>query len=208
MPVFRLNKLVRDGLRTEYDRMGQVAVYRTLTQLEHVRELQHKIKEEAGEIPLNGPHDEVVSELADVQQALDDVAELYGITSRQINDVKQKKFDKKGGFQQATYVETLEISDDDEWLDYYRSSPDRFIEISTSDDGATVLDNGLYQHYKGNRYLVTGIARHTETEELLVIYKPEHEKGAGKFWVRPLDMFTDVVTVDGVSIPRFERIYE
>ena len=71
MPVFRLNKLVRDGLRTEYDRMGQVAVYRTLTQLEHVRELQHKIKEEAGEIPLNGPHDEVVSELADVQQRTD-----------------------------------------------------------------------------------------------------------------------------------------
>ena len=210
MPIFRLNKLVRDGLRTEYDRLGQIAVYRQLSRLDHARELQHKIIEEAEEISFALSIDNIADELADVQQALDDIAKLHGITMDRVNAIKIKKFDKKGGFQKATYVETLEISDDDEWLHYYRASPDRFVEVESSGKAIAhvKLENGLYQHYKGNRYLVTGIAKHTETNELLVVYKPEDENGTDKYWVRPLDMFTDVVTLNGVTIARFTRIYD
>lgn len=60
---------------------------------------------------------------------------------------------------------------------------------------------GRYRHYKGNEYTVIGVARHSETHEPLVVYRPEY--GEGGLWVRPLAMFLETVTVDGQQIPRF-----
>jgi hypothetical protein len=60
---------------------------------------------------------------------------------------------------------------------------------------------GRYRHYKGNEYTVVGVARHSETHEELVVYRPEY--GGGGLWVRPLAMFTETVTVEGREVPRF-----
>lgn len=57
----------------------------------------------------------------------------------------------------------------------------------------------IYQHYKGNLYLVLEVATHTETEEKLVIYC--NVKNKSQIWARPLTMFED--TVSGGK-PRFE----
>lgn len=64
--------------------------------------------------------------------------------------------------------------------------------------------NGRYLHYKGNAYEVIGLARHSETLEWLVVYRPEY--GERGLWVRPLDMFAGTVTVDGREVPRFRRL--
>ena len=61
---------------------------------------------------------------------------------------------------------------------------------------------GLYRHYKGQDYSVVGFARHSETEETMVLYVPLYGKGG--YWVRPLSMFIETVTVDGVKQPRFQ----
>lgn len=61
---------------------------------------------------------------------------------------------------------------------------------------------GRYRHYKGNEYTVIGIARHSETEEELVVYRQEY--GEGRLWVRPLAMFQEMVTVEGNEVPRFQ----
>ena len=53
---------------------------------------------------------------------------------------------------------------------------------------------GLYQHYKGGRYEVIGEARHTETEEDLVLYRALY--GERGLWVRPLKMFCETVDVE------------
>lgn len=63
------------------------------------------------------------------------------------------------------------------------------------------LKTGIYRHYKGNLYRVYGVARHSETDEYLVVYQPQY--GERKFWVRPAPMFMETVTVDGVTQPRF-----
>ena len=63
---------------------------------------------------------------------------------------------------------------------------------------------GRYRHYKGNDYQVIGIARHSETEEELVVYRKLY--GDGSLWVRPLPMFLEDVTVDGQTVPRFAYI--
>jgi hypothetical protein len=61
---------------------------------------------------------------------------------------------------------------------------------------------GRYRHYKGNEYTVMGIARHSETDEELVVYRQEY--GDRSLWVRPLAMFQETVTVKGKEMPRFQ----
>jgi len=63
---------------------------------------------------------------------------------------------------------------------------------------------GRYRHYKGQEYSVLGVARHSETEGELVVYRQEY--GNRELWVRPRQMFLETVTVDGRNVPRFERI--
>lgn len=60
---------------------------------------------------------------------------------------------------------------------------------------------GLYRHYKGNCYEVIGAARHSETEEPFVVYRCLY--GDFSLWVRPLAMFVEHVSVDGIAVPRF-----
>lgn len=63
---------------------------------------------------------------------------------------------------------------------------------------------GRYRHYKGNEYTVLGVAKHSETEEELVVYRQEY--GERGLWVRPLAMFCETVEVDGVRVPRFKFV--
>ena len=66
------------------------------------------------------------------------------------------------------------------------------------------LRPGRYRHYKGKDYAVFRVARHSETEELLVVYRTLY--GERSWWVRPYGMFTGTVTVDGKILPRFEYV--
>ena len=65
---------------------------------------------------------------------------------------------------------------------------------------------GRYRHYKGNEYEVIGIARHSENEEEMVVYRKLY--GDHSLWVRPLSMFQENVLLDGRQMPRFEWIGE
>lgn len=63
------------------------------------------------------------------------------------------------------------------------------------------LKIGRYKHYKGNIYEVLMTARHSETEEWMVVYKTLY--GDKSLWVRPYEMFIENVEVEGVMVQRF-----
>ena len=63
---------------------------------------------------------------------------------------------------------------------------------------------GIYRHYKGNKYQVFDVATHSESEEALVVYKTLYANF--DLWVRPYEMFTESVVINGKTIPRFEWI--
>lgn len=63
------------------------------------------------------------------------------------------------------------------------------------------LPKGLYRHYKGQDYKVLEVARHSETEEWFVVYQCLY--GDYSIWVRPYDMFTETVIIEGKETPRF-----
>ena len=69
-----------------------------------------------------------------------------------------------------------------------------------------MLEQGIYQHFKGAHYEVLELARHSETEEWLVIYRPLY--GERGIWARPLSMFTESVERDGEVKPRFRYVAE
>lgn len=73
-------------------------------------------------------------------------------------------------------------------------------------DKTPSIPKGIYEHYKGNHYEVIEVARHSETLEPLVVYRALY--GEHALWVRPLQMFTEDVVVEGVTIPRFRLIEE
>lgn len=60
---------------------------------------------------------------------------------------------------------------------------------------------GLYRHYKGQDYQVYEVATHSETGESLVVYRPLY--GEMALWVRPLAMFTEMITIAGEEVARF-----
>lgn len=64
------------------------------------------------------------------------------------------------------------------------------------------ISPGRYKHYKGNFYFVITAGRHSETTDLLVIYQNEK----GDVFCRPLEMFIDMVTHFGKTVPRFEKV--
>lgn len=66
------------------------------------------------------------------------------------------------------------------------------------------LKRGKYQHYKGGFYEVYGVSRHSETDELLAVYRPLY--GSRELWVRPLNMFLESVEFDGEKIDRFKYV--
>ncbi len=63
---------------------------------------------------------------------------------------------------------------------------------------------GIYRHYKGGTYRVICLAHHSETLEDMVIYESLDENTG--YWARPASMWNELVEVDGVMRPRFERI--
>jgi|TARA_B100000767_G_scaffold110377_1_gene105661 hypothetical protein len=65
-----------------------------------------------------------------------------------------------------------------------------------------MLKIGTYQHFKGNFYEVLHVAKHSETDELMVVYHPKNQPE--DIWVRPLIMFDETIERQGKRIKRFK----
>ncbi|MBA4286456.1 MAG: DUF1653 domain-containing protein [Xanthomonadaceae bacterium] len=66
------------------------------------------------------------------------------------------------------------------------------------------LPTGRYRHYKGGEYDVIGVARHSETLEALVVYRPLYNQTG--LWLRPFPMFVENIVHEGREQPRFARL--
>jgi predicted house-cleaning noncanonical NTP pyrophosphatase (MazG superfamily) len=115
--IFHLNKLVRDGIVPSMEKHGQKVTHKVLSEEERVSALSDKLVEEARE-----------GDLADLYAVLKERAKAEGKTIEDIAQEAHAKEEKIGGFSLGIYVETIELDDQDEWVDYYAAEPDRFPE--------------------------------------------------------------------------------
>lgn len=71
-------------------------------------------------------------------------------------------------------------------------------------EAVAAIPPGRYRHFKGNEYEVIAVARHSETEEPMVVYRALY--GEGGIWVRPAAMWNELIEREGKKFRRFERI--
>ena len=69
-----------------------------------------------------------------------------------------------------------------------------------------MIKPGRYLHFKGKEYEVIGVAKHSETEEEMVVYRQLY--GEHGLWVRPASMWEETVERDGKTYQRFTYIGE
>ena len=74
----------------------------------------------------------------------------------------------------------------------------------TYEEAKQTVTPGRYRHFKGNEYEVIGIARYSETEEPMVVYKALY--GEGGLWTRPAAMWNEQIIRDGQTYTRFTKI--
>lgn len=67
---------------------------------------------------------------------------------------------------------------------------------------------GIYQHFRGKKYRVIGVAKHSETLDDFVVYEALYDNEVSKLWIRPLETFLESVEISGENVPRFKYFKE
>lgn len=87
-----------------------------------------------------------------------------------------------------------------------RFGPEDIAELSVLlswEEAVQAITPGRWRHFKGNEYEVIAIARHSETQEPMVVYRALY--GEGGVWVRPAWMWQSLVVRGGQAFVRFAR---
>jgi predicted house-cleaning noncanonical NTP pyrophosphatase (MazG superfamily) len=121
MRIFRMKKLVRDKIVERMEGDGNKVDSKILNDKEYIDELKSKLKEEL--IELNevkfGDKENFKNELADIQLLVDYLLKVNKISKKELLEFKKEKADKMGGFDKRIFVDTVNLLDDDEWVEYY-----------------------------------------------------------------------------------------
>lgn len=128
MRKFKFAKLVRDKIVDQIVEAGNKPNWRTMSDQEYIEELKKKLLEEAQELPAE-KNDDLINELADIQEIMDKLLMALNIKSNELKAVQVKKNTKAGSFDKKLYVEDVETSDNSEWVNHYLASPEKYPEI-------------------------------------------------------------------------------
>ncbi|MFY0759760.1 nucleoside triphosphate pyrophosphohydrolase [Metabacillus dongyingensis] len=106
MPTY--NKLVRDRIPEVIKRTGKSFNTTILTQEEYIKELKKKSYEELEEYMLAENSEEALEELADVLEILHAFAAVHGSSINEVEEIRKKKAEKRGGFQERIFLVDVE----------------------------------------------------------------------------------------------------
>ena len=101
-------KLVRDRIPERIAANGGTPRTRIVDGDERKSLLKAKVLEEATEVSETHTTDSLVEELADLYEVLQAIQRAYGIDMSRINDIKQKKWDERGGFERGIVLEGVD----------------------------------------------------------------------------------------------------
>lgn len=106
MPTY--NKLVRDRIPEVIERTGKSFNTTILTQEEYIKELKKKSYEELEEYMKAENNEEALEELADLLEILHAFAAVHGSSIDKVEDIRKKKAEKRGGFQERIFLVDVE----------------------------------------------------------------------------------------------------
>ena len=130
MRKFSLKRLVRDKIVSQIQERKDEPDYRVLDNAEYITELKKKIAEEARElIKGEAPESKTLKELADIEEAIDCLLAALDLDRQALSEAQVKRRAENGSFKEKRYIETVNLRDDSDWLDYYLADPEKFKEI-------------------------------------------------------------------------------
>lgn len=116
---FEVKKLVRDKVADIVAEQGRKPMSRQLENEEFISELKKKLAEETAELPGTKPED-ILDELADIQEVLNVLLSVLGISREDLDRARETKNNKVGDFDKRIFLETVELDPDSKWVSYYR----------------------------------------------------------------------------------------
>jgi len=126
--TFMCNKLARDKVAETMRQTGITTKHRQVTPDELRALLSQKLLEEATEVTQATNREDIISELADVCEVIDGLKKAHAIASEEIAVIQATKRQKRGGFEQGVFLESITLAENNEWTQIFRASPDRYIE--------------------------------------------------------------------------------
>ena len=101
------NKLVRDHIPQIIRENGENPSVRTLKKKEFQDALKEKLLEETKELQSAKNKEEVIDELADIQEVMLAMYEAFGIECSDVTKTARKKRKERGGFSKRTFLENV-----------------------------------------------------------------------------------------------------
>jgi predicted house-cleaning noncanonical NTP pyrophosphatase (MazG superfamily) len=107
MPKY--NKLVRDKIPKIIEEEGKKYKIKELDNNTYIKELKKKLEEEIDEYFQSNNNVESIEELADIVEVIHSLAMIHGKSFKDIEEIRQRKFDERGGFNEKLYL--IEVLD-------------------------------------------------------------------------------------------------
>lgn len=129
MRRFKVDKLVRDKITEISSNDGVTNFIRELQHEEYLSRLNAKLIEEAHEVVNTKDNSELAEELADLLEVLHAIAVTNNIELEEIEGIRLKKKQERGGFENKIYIDYIEIPDDHQRVSYYLLKAKEYPEI-------------------------------------------------------------------------------
>ena len=98
------NKLVRDKIPEIIEKDGKTCVTHILSDDEYIKALETKLNEEVAEYQA----DKNLEEMADLLEVLQSICVARGYSLDELEAMRKKKSDERGGFKDKIYLEYVE----------------------------------------------------------------------------------------------------
>lgn len=123
MKKFEFNKLIRNKLIDRMFNEGITVNSKTLTKEEYILKLKYKLLEEVEEVNSASSKDDITIELADVLEVMHAIAYINEIPFGNIEEARLKKQEINGSFDSYSYVNYIEVAEDNnKVIDYLLSN--------------------------------------------------------------------------------------
>ncbi|MDR6999682.1 nucleoside triphosphate pyrophosphohydrolase [Neobacillus niacini] len=108
MPIY--NKLVRDRIPEIIEDTGKTFSTKILNNNDYIKELRKKSFEELEEYMNTTNNEDAIEELADLLEIIHALAEYHESSIEKVEEVRQKKAEKRGGFKEKIFL--IEVEDE------------------------------------------------------------------------------------------------
>lgn len=128
--LFTCKKLVRNFIPHIMTTQGCIVDAITLEHSAHVDALKQKLQEEALEVASAQNIDEIIEEIADVQEIIDTLISKLGIDRQLLKNVKDHKASTKGSFSDGCYLKSVVIADTLPLVQKFLENPAKYPAVS------------------------------------------------------------------------------